>query len=95
MRRFLALIVPWRRFFLIERPISGCACLMLQATLLGWLPAALWSRAALRQHARDRRIQRRIARDLAFRASASARPPRARQAAAAWTIRPGLDRPWK
>ena len=48
MRLILAIIVPWFQFFTIGKPISGIVALILQITLIGWLPAALWSVYALR-----------------------------------------------
>ena len=43
MRLLIALILPWLTFFTIGRPIAGIICLLLQITLIGWLPAAIWA----------------------------------------------------
>jgi len=43
MRLLIALILPWLSFFPIGRPFAGIVCLILQITLIGWLPAAIWS----------------------------------------------------
>ncbi|TLU72869.1 YqaE/Pmp3 family membrane protein [Lichenicoccus roseus] len=43
MRLLLALLLPWVAFFTIGRPIAGLICLLLQITVIGWVPAALWA----------------------------------------------------
>ncbi|RKP46213.1 YqaE/Pmp3 family membrane protein [Pararobbsia silviterrae] len=58
MRLLLALIVPWLQFFTIGRPISGLICLVLQLTVIGWIPAAIWSVYALSQYTTDKKIER-------------------------------------
>ncbi|MDR5748764.1 YqaE/Pmp3 family membrane protein [Caballeronia sp. LZ029] len=61
MRLFLAIIVAWLQFFTIGRPIAGIICLLLQITIIGWLPAAIWSVFALSQYKTDRKIERALA----------------------------------
>ena len=58
MRLLLALLLPWLQFFTIGRPFAGVICLVLQATIIGWLPAAIWSVYALSQYETDQKIQR-------------------------------------
>lgn len=43
MRAIIAVILPWLAFFFIGRPFAGIICLLLQITLIGWLPAAVWA----------------------------------------------------
>lgn len=43
MRFIIALILPWLSFFTIGRPWAGIICLILQVTLIGWVPAAIWA----------------------------------------------------
>ena len=57
MRLFLAIFLPWVQFFTIGRPFAGIICLILQITLIGWLPAAIWSAYALGQYKTDRKIR--------------------------------------
>ncbi|RXJ60150.1 YqaE/Pmp3 family membrane protein [Candidatus Marinarcus aquaticus] len=57
MRLLLAILLPWFNFFTIGRPIAGIICLVLQFTLIGWLPAALWSVYALSQYNTDKKIK--------------------------------------
>ena len=37
-----ALLLPGQAFFAMGRPVSGLLCYALQASVVGWLPAALW-----------------------------------------------------
>ncbi|NNP73716.1 hypothetical protein A7P53_14080 [Acinetobacter defluvii] len=58
MRLLIALIFPWLTFFTIGRPIAGVMCLLLQITLIGWLPATIWAVYALSQYKTDKKIQK-------------------------------------
>ncbi|STZ75379.1 YqaE/Pmp3 family membrane protein [Bergeriella denitrificans] len=61
MRLLLALLLPWLQFFTIGRPFAGIICLILQISLIGWLPAAIWSVYALSQYKTDQKISRAMA----------------------------------
>ena len=41
MRLILAVLLPFVVFFTIGRPFQGILCLLLQMTLIGWIPAAI------------------------------------------------------
>ncbi|WP_202109178.1 YqaE/Pmp3 family membrane protein [Succinivibrio dextrinosolvens] len=56
MRLIIALILPWLTFFTIGRPLSGIICLILQITLIGWLPATIWAVFALNSYNTDKKI---------------------------------------
>ena len=56
MRLLLAIFLPFLTFFTIGRPVAGIICLILQITVIGWLPAALWAVYALSQYQTDRTI---------------------------------------
>ncbi len=58
MRLIIALILPWLLFFTIGRPLAGVVCLILQITLIGWLPAAIWAVYALTQYQTDQKIEK-------------------------------------
>ncbi len=58
IRIIIALLVPWFTFFTIGRPIAGVICLVLQVTIIGWLPAAIWAVYSLREFEVDRKIER-------------------------------------
>ena len=57
MRLIIALILPWLTFFTIGRPMAGIICLVLQLTVLGWLPATIWAVYALSQYKTDQKIE--------------------------------------
>jgi uncharacterized membrane protein YqaE (UPF0057 family) len=61
----IAVLVPWLSFFLRGKILSGILCLILQITIIGWLPAALWavaSRVDGKNESRLRGMERRMAR---------------------------------
>ena len=60
MRLLLAIILPWLQFFTIGRPVSGIICLILQLTLIGWIPAMIWSVYSLSQYETEQKIERAI-----------------------------------
>jgi uncharacterized membrane protein YqaE (UPF0057 family) len=57
MRLLIAIFLPFLLFFTIGRPIAGLICLVLQITLIGWIPAALWAVYALSQYDTERKIE--------------------------------------
>ncbi len=61
MRLFIALILPWLAFFTIKRPFAGIICLILQLTLIGWIPATIWAVYALSQYKTDKKIEKALA----------------------------------
>lgn len=58
MRLIIAFLLPWLTFFTIGRPFAGMICLVLQVTLLGWIPATIWAVYALSQYNTDQKIRR-------------------------------------
>ena len=56
MRLLIALLLPWLLFFTIGRPVAGVICLILQITVIGWVPAAIWAVYALSQYNTDKKI---------------------------------------
>ena len=61
MRLLIAFIFPWLTFFTIGKPISGIICLILQITMIGWIPATIWAVYALSQYKTDKKIQKALA----------------------------------
>lgn len=57
MRLLIAIFLPFLLFFTIGRPLAGIICLILQITLIGWIPAALWAVYALSQWNTDQKIK--------------------------------------
>lgn len=58
MRLLIALILPWLTFFTIGRAISGIICLILQITVIGWVPATIWAVYSLSQYKTDKKIEK-------------------------------------
>lgn len=57
MRLLIAIFLPFLLFFTIGRPVAGIICLILQITVIGWIPAALWAVYALSQWNTDQKIK--------------------------------------
>lgn len=57
MRLLLAIFLPPLLFFTIGRPVAGIICLILQVTMVGWIPAALWAVYALSQYRTDEKLR--------------------------------------
>lgn len=57
MRLLIALLLPWLTFFTIGRPFAGLICLILQVTLIGWAPAAIWAVYSLGNYNTDQKIK--------------------------------------
>lgn len=56
MRLLIAILLPWLLFFTIGRPIAGVICLILHATIIGWIPASIWAVYALNRHETDQKL---------------------------------------
>ncbi len=57
MRLIIAFLLPWLTFFTIGRPFSGIACIILQLTLIGWIPATIWAVYALSNYNTDQKLK--------------------------------------
>ncbi|HEY0273289.1 MAG TPA: YqaE/Pmp3 family membrane protein [Chitinophaga sp.] len=59
----LAILLPWLSFILRGRILTGILCLLLQITIIGWIPAAIWAVVSLseaRENRRNRKLIRAI-----------------------------------
>ena len=56
MRLLIAIFLPFLLFFTIGRPLAGVICLILQISLIGWIPAALWAVFALSEYNTDKKL---------------------------------------
>ncbi len=54
----IAVLLPWLSFFLRGKILSGILCIILQFTVIGWLPAAIWAVASRVDGKNKYRIQR-------------------------------------
>ena len=57
LRLIIAILLPFFLFFTIGRPIAGIICLILQITVIGWIPAAIWAVYTLSQYNTDKKIE--------------------------------------
>lgn len=53
----LAILFPSISFFLRGKIITGIICLILQFTLIGWIPAAIWAAMSLNNDRAEKRNQ--------------------------------------
>ncbi|KAB1230468.1 YqaE/Pmp3 family membrane protein [Chryseobacterium viscerum] len=51
----LAILLPFLSFIIRGKVITGIVCLILQITLIGWLPAAIWAVLSLNNERADKR----------------------------------------
>ncbi len=59
----IAVLLPWLSFLLRGKLLSSFLCLLLQLSVLGWLPAALWavaSRLDGKNKSRLRKLEQRV-----------------------------------
>lgn len=54
----IAILLPWLSFLLRGKILSFIVCLVLQVTLIGWLPAAAWAVISLQNSRAERRTRR-------------------------------------
>lgn len=54
----IAILLPWLSFLLRGRIFHFIICLLLQITLIGWLPAAMWAVVDLQNRRAERRNNR-------------------------------------
>jgi uncharacterized membrane protein YqaE (UPF0057 family) len=58
MRYLLALFFPWAVFFTMGKVGQGILCLILQLSIVGWLPASIWAFVAIGGYHADKRTDR-------------------------------------
>jgi uncharacterized membrane protein YqaE (UPF0057 family) len=51
----IAIFIPFLSFLLRGRIITRIICLLLQITLIGWIPAAVWAVISLQNARADKR----------------------------------------
>ncbi len=54
----IAIFFPFMSFFLRGKILTGIICLILQITIIGWIPAAIWAVISLQNSRADRRTSR-------------------------------------
>ena len=58
MRYLVALLFPWITFFTMGKIGQGILCLILQLTVIGWLPATIWAMVSVGSYNADKRTDR-------------------------------------
>lgn len=56
----LAILLPFLSFMVRGKILTGILCLILQITLIGWLPAAIWGVMSLNNARAEKRNRRLI-----------------------------------
>ncbi|MCA6069037.1 YqaE/Pmp3 family membrane protein [Chryseobacterium sp. RG1] len=56
----LAILLPFLSFIVRGKIFTGIICLILQITLIGWLPAAIWAVLSLHNERANKRTARLI-----------------------------------
>lgn len=56
----LAILLPFLSFMIRGKIITGIICMILQFTLIGWLPAAIWAALSLQNARAERRNEKLI-----------------------------------
>jgi TM2 domain-containing membrane protein YozV len=56
----LAILLPFLSFIIRGKIITGIICLILQITVIGWLPAAIWAVLSLNNSRAERRNEKLI-----------------------------------
>ena len=57
----IAVLVPWLALFMRGRVFQGIICLILQISLIGWIPAAVWALMVVNNDNQERRHQELVA----------------------------------
>jgi uncharacterized membrane protein YqaE (UPF0057 family) len=60
MRYVLAFFLPWLSLILQGKIGAGIICLILQITIIGWIPAFIWAVMSLNNMYADRRTNKLI-----------------------------------
>ncbi|MFV5685794.1 YqaE/Pmp3 family membrane protein [Flavobacterium sp. GB2R13] len=58
MRYVLVFFLPWLSLLLQGKIVSGIFCLVLQITIIGWIPACIWAFSSLNRMYADRRTDK-------------------------------------
>ncbi|MBO6185113.1 MAG: YqaE/Pmp3 family membrane protein [Chryseobacterium sp.] len=56
----LAILLPFLSFIVRGKIITGIVCFILQITILGWIPAAIWAALSLQNERAEKRNEKLI-----------------------------------
>ena len=60
MMFLLAILLPPVAMLMVGRPMEAVICLILQLTVFGWLPAAIWACFMVNSHQTEKRLERMV-----------------------------------
>ena len=60
MMYLLAILLPPLAMLMVGRPMEAVICLILQLTVFGWLPAAIWACFMVNSHQTEKRLERMV-----------------------------------
>lgn len=60
MTYLIAILFPPIAMLLVGKPLQALICFILQITILGWIPAAIWACLVVSSHQADKRTDRLI-----------------------------------
>ena len=60
MMYLIGIVLPPLAMLLVGRPMEAVICLILQVTVFGWIPAAIWACLVVNSHQADKRLERLI-----------------------------------
>jgi len=58
MRYLIAIFLPWLTFFTMGKIFQGILCIILQLSLIGWLPATIWAIVSVSNYHADKRTDK-------------------------------------
>lgn len=56
----IAILLPFLSFILRGKILTGILCFILQITILGWIPAAIWAALSLQNERAEKRNEKLI-----------------------------------
>ena len=56
----IAILLPFLSFMLRGKMLTGILCFILQITILGWIPAAIWAALSLQNERAEKRNEKLI-----------------------------------
>ncbi len=57
MMLLISIFIPWLSFLLRGKILTAIVCFILQITILGWIPAAIWATYSLSQENTEKKLK--------------------------------------
>jgi uncharacterized membrane protein YqaE (UPF0057 family) len=52
---FLSVFFPWLVLLIYDNPAGAFVALILQATVIGWIPASIWARRVIKESPKEKK----------------------------------------